>query len=965
MRDEGKAYEPVLNTALGEVLRRAIPIWSEPDQREEVLAEVRRVLVGGKRADVLICDPKRKPIAVETSFDAADAERDAQARIGLTLRSTGLEIETAIAIHWEEEWSHLTTPEAARQALCSGQAMHYAVYERKADGATVATRWPTAGWIETGVDALAANLWAVGTSQAEMTKLSQDVAELLRQAAQRLKEKCSRNVQQKIARRMDQQGVLHALRTAAVMWLNGMLGHEAIARAREEIGDTPPIPTIGDCTKRGKLDPRELAAAWDLILGINYEAIFQPSLEALRIATDEDYEATTWALEKVREAKDTIDGSRVGSTLNVGGELLPELSESRKETAAFYTRPVVAEMLAQIAIDKALPERGRIADLACGTGTLCRAAYRRLRELEPGTDRDEFHRRMMETGVRALDISRMAAHLTASSLTMMNPKVDYPQCQIGVAPVGRPNRTGSIELLEAISIGRVLADEGGEITRRGDGTASRDVTVQHAGIHYVIQNPPYSRPRGGRKGYDLKGLSEKERQACIRRQRKLDSEDGGRRPSRNGSDLRIARAEEGCKPGRPGNGAAHQHQRRPVMGGDTQGAGGEVQHAGNGHRRGRSMARQLVLREHGAGRDIADWTPRRAGRARGKARHADRVTTYDTRGEGGRTADPRAGPGRRCSTAGSADVGGATHGALDRGTTRGRGSVGKRRSSKRGLRTGCGTAPLRANRAGRRLWTHGHPMRDDDTEGAAGYGGPATTASGTSGGEIREARSRCGSGWRETRATSRCGARMGPSSGQWNACQATPVGSHRTRSTARQAQRRYERSVAEYCSGGNSGSARPAWERLGRPGLCTEAEGGRADRMRTSAWRRHAHCGATAPSGSSSTGRTASAQDPGRSTMQWEQTLRQPIPALDRIGDAALTQAAATFGTLKEIKLKAASQAEHDPVRKDIDKAVIEMLWNDARERRRVSETIQRRAHQLGLEPHVQGAPRKRGKGEV
>ena len=964
MRDEGKAYEPVLNTALGEVLRRAIPIWSEPDQREEVLAEVRRVLVGGKRADVLICDPKRKPIAVETSFDAADAERDAQARIGLTLRSTGLEIETAIAIHWEEEWSHLTTPEAARQALCSGQAMHYAVYERKADGATVATRWPTAGWIETGVDALAANLWAVGTSQAEMTKLSQDVAELLRQAAQRLKEKCSRNVQQKIARRMDQQGVLHALRTAAVMWLNGMLGHEAIARAREEIGDTPPIPTIGDCTKRGKLDPRELAAAWDLILGINYEAIFQPSLEALRIATDEDYEATTWALEKVREAKDTIDGSRVGSTLNVGGELLPELSESRKETAAFYTRPVVAEMLAQIAIDKALPERGRIADLACGTGTLCRAAYRRLRELEPGTDRDEFHRRMMETGVRALDISRMAAHLTASSLTMMNPKVDYPQCQIGVAPVGRPNRTGSIELLEAISIGRVLADEGGEITRRGDGTASRDVTVQHAGIHYVIQNPPYSRPRGGRKGYDLKGLSEKERQACIRRQRKLTAKteaDGQAGMAAIFVSLALKKAasqgglamvlpisisaaqswegtrrelEEKCSTLATvtvGGGAWHDNSFSANTGlGETlligrRGEPGEreVKHVTlTGSPRTTLEAREVgrLIREQALAADAAPRGVLMLGEQRmGHWTEEPRGDGAPWVSAGAANADFAQAAGQlRCGRIELADASGhmdipcgmtTRKELLDMGPSHH--SIGHLRGRDPGgalemrewMEGDTGDLSLWSTDGAKQRTMECVPSHTGGVTPNPKHGSPSPEA-------IRAKRGRVLFG-RELRfRTAGLGAAWSP----W------PLHGGRGWTSGSHADERVEKACA-------------LWSNSTFGIIIYWANGQR--------------------------------QDPGRSTMQWEQTLRQPIPALDRIGDAALTQAAATFGTLKEIKLKAASQAEHDPVRKDIDKAVIEMLWNDARERRRVSETIQRRAHQLGLEPHVQGAPRKRGKGEV
>ena len=85
---------------------------------------------------------------------------------------------------------------------------------------------------------------------------------------------------------------------------------------------------------------------------------------------------------------------RLGNRIDFAGELFPELLKDRKETAANYTLPVTAELLAGLAVDRLTVDdwsnteelsRLRIADMACGTGTLLRAVYGHIRHNNEST----------------------------------------------------------------------------------------------------------------------------------------------------------------------------------------------------------------------------------------------------------------------------------------------------------------------------------------------------------------------------------------------------------------------------------------------------------------------------------------------------------------------------------------------------------------------------------------------------
>ena len=96
----------------------------------------------------------------------------------------------------------------------------------------------------------------------------------------------------------------------------------------------------------------------------------------------------------------------------------------------------------------------RIADFACGTGTLLTTAYTRIGQLHElaGGDSEFIHPEMMANAIIGCDVLPAAAHLTASMIAGAHPTVKYEQSSIMTVAYGKtPDGAlalGSLDLLE-------------------------------------------------------------------------------------------------------------------------------------------------------------------------------------------------------------------------------------------------------------------------------------------------------------------------------------------------------------------------------------------------------------------------------------------------------------------------------------------------------------------------------------
>ena len=534
MRHGGSTTEPSFNEALGTALRMSVARWRESPDCVQV--ERTRTIAGapGRHPDILIAAPDAWPVAIEASFDGRDADRDAEARLGLETADGGLPIETALAVRVPEacrSWSR----SRIEQELREGSELAYAVHQRTRAGRP--RRWPKAGFVAGTVADLVDLLPLVASPREIIDETAEYVAQRVRWAADRLHGPCTPAQRRRIVADMHQRTALTGLSTTMVLWLNALLTQARLHERHER------VPSPADCCDAGGYPlPGQFVRAWHEILAKNWRSVFEPAKNAMARADAVKTWAASHALRCLLEAVQLIKARRLDAHINVGAELFPKLSDDRKTAAAYYTQPPAAAFLAAMTVTKdSLPagvswtsadlwDHARLADLACGTGTLLRAGYRRIAAFhERAGDATpeslvQLHRNAMEKGVYGADISPIAAHLTASSLAALGDGNPYAATHVGWVRVGgKPARAGALEYFQADEMDDLFGTAGGRSAGVEEEPSERrdSVYVGDDSLSWVLMNPPYSRTRGGQRAFDVAGMSDAERKACQRRWQKL------------------------------------------------------------------------------------------------------------------------------------------------------------------------------------------------------------------------------------------------------------------------------------------------------------------------------------------------------------------------------------------------------------------------------------------------------------
>ena len=196
------------------------------------------------------------------------------------------------------------------------------------------------------------------------------------------------------------------------------------------------------------------------------------------------------------------------------GVVFQRLIADRKFLAAYYTTPGAAALLVGLAItpDTLLKGRSwssaadvkelRIADFACGTGTLLSTAYQRisqLHELDGGAAK-ALHPDMMATTLVGCDVLPAATHLTASMLAGAHPSVKYKQSSILTVAYGKqPDgevALGSLDLLDPQGRFEILSITATSMEGMGEAEQNTWRSLPHASFDVAIMNPPFTRPTG-------------------------------------------------------------------------------------------------------------------------------------------------------------------------------------------------------------------------------------------------------------------------------------------------------------------------------------------------------------------------------------------------------------------------------------------------------------------------------------
>ena len=196
------------------------------------------------------------------------------------------------------------------------------------------------------------------------------------------------------------------------------------------------------------------------------------------------------------------------------GTVFQRLIADRKFLAAYYTTPGAAALLVGLAItpDTLRKSRSwssaadvktlRIADFACGTGTLLSTAYQRISQLHElaGGDAKALHPDMMGTALVGCDVLPAATHLTASMLAGAHPSVKYKQSSIltmayGNQPAGKV-ALGSLDLLDPQGDFEILSITATTLEGMGEAEQETWRSLPHASFDVAIMNPPFTRATG-------------------------------------------------------------------------------------------------------------------------------------------------------------------------------------------------------------------------------------------------------------------------------------------------------------------------------------------------------------------------------------------------------------------------------------------------------------------------------------
>jgi len=159
--------------------------------------------------------------------------------------------------------------------------------------------------------------------------------------------------------------------------------------------------------------PSDLSRYFSRVLDINYRTVFSYDVASL-IPPKFMIEVTTMIA-----AIQGISAEKVSSDLlgTVFHDLIP--FEIRKKVAAFYTNVLAAELLAWLSISDSC---SKVGDLACGSGGLLVAAYRRKKALikESRGFTSEDHRRFVEEDLTGVDVMPFAANVAACHMALQS-----------------------------------------------------------------------------------------------------------------------------------------------------------------------------------------------------------------------------------------------------------------------------------------------------------------------------------------------------------------------------------------------------------------------------------------------------------------------------------------------------------------------------------------------------------------
>jgi hypothetical protein len=475
-----------INDKIADVFRAMNTDWRKYDQ---VSSENTHGLLKKKalRPDILIIEPGVPPICVETEYEPGmTVEADAASRLGeVAVKSGGL-IQSAFAIRIPIRFKTLPAPKLLTE-LRMAQDFEYCVLSGSSPMDYL--RWPASGYVKGSLEDVFVVLQGVATPQGTI----QNGADALEAGASEIAAIIDSmahshpGLMNKISAALKQEANLQTFRMAATILINAFVFQDSLAGRSGGLEEVRSLEELGGGTEMTKKD---VISEWTNILNINYWPIFGIARNLLQAIPTNIAAGILRRMHKTASVLLTLD---LGKSSDLAGVIFQRLITDRRFLATFYTSPASAALLNGLVFNgMALNGKPwsdpsvtnlRIADFACGTGSLLCGAYNEVRRhLElSGISARNLHGTFIENTLVGCDVMPSATHITASI-----PEQRYKHTNILTLPFGRQTdgsvKLGAIEFLSSQGALSII-DTGAAKSRRckSDGVHRVDGEASYEG----------------------------------------------------------------------------------------------------------------------------------------------------------------------------------------------------------------------------------------------------------------------------------------------------------------------------------------------------------------------------------------------------------------------------------------------------------------------------------------------------
>ncbi len=252
-----------------------------------------------------------------------------------------------------------------------------------------------------------------------------------------------------------------ACTVTSVIWTNAAIMHARLDEAKLPILQN--VPAL----KSAVAEPNPasgIAAAWQKVLIKDYVPIFEVAQQLLIKVAFENRIGVFQALRRMANDAVEIADTYADLGMDHAGELFNKVMGNQRSDGAFFTRPIAASLLSELALqatgetnwsDPDVWERLRCFDPACGSGTLLVAMITAIKmriEKYGGNKQDslKFHQLAVEDLMMGADINPVSLQIAGCQLTLGNVHVHYKNINLWSMEYsgGKNNvKTGSPEIL--------------------------------------------------------------------------------------------------------------------------------------------------------------------------------------------------------------------------------------------------------------------------------------------------------------------------------------------------------------------------------------------------------------------------------------------------------------------------------------------------------------------------------------